>query len=176
MDERYPIGKFHVEGEISDAVVKKWIQEIAAQPGQLRRAVKDLNEEQLDTPYRDGGWTVRQVVHHVADSHLNAYIRFKLALTENNPVIKPYEEGEWAKLADSKLPVEVSLTLFESIHNRLVTLLNSLRPEDFEKTFVHPDSGTISLRKNIGLYSWHGRHHIAHIMTLCNRMGWNVYA
>ncbi|TKC18903.1 YfiT family bacillithiol transferase [Robertmurraya kyonggiensis] len=176
MDERYPIGKFQVEGEITNPVVQKWIKEIEVQPEQLREAVHGLSEEQLDTPYRDGGWTVRQVVHHLADSHLNAYIRFKLALTEDNPVIKPYEEGEWAKLPDSKMPVEVSLTLFESIHQRLVTLLTSLTLEDLEKTFVHPDSGTISLGRNIGMYSWHGRHHIAHITSLCSRKGWKVYS
>ncbi|RTR35828.1 putative metal-dependent hydrolase [Robertmurraya yapensis] len=175
MDVRYPIGKFQVDSEITMDLVQGWIEDVDQLPGQLREAVEVLNDEQLDTPYRDGGWTVRQVVHHLADSHMNAYIRFKLALTEENPIIKPYEEAEWAKLPDSELPVEVSLAILENVHLRLVKILNSLGPEDLEKTFVHPDSGLTAVAKNIGLYSWHGRHHLAHITSLCSRKGWKVY-
>ncbi|MFB6467866.1 YfiT family bacillithiol transferase [Cytobacillus sp. Hz8] len=172
MDERYPIGKFHFEGNITSDVVKGWIQEISDLPEQLRKAVHSLDHEQLNTPYRTGGWTVRQVVHHLADSHMNAYIRFRLALTEDRPTIKPYEEGKWAELSDYELPIEISITLLEALHTRLVVLLHSLTPFDLEKTFIHPDSGETTVGKNIGIYAWHGRHHLAHITNLCSRMGW----
>lgn len=172
MDERYPIGKFQHDGEITKDVVNGWINEIEALPGLLREAVKGLDEDQLDTPYRTGGWTVRQVVHHLADSHMNAFIRLKLALTEQNPVIKPYNEAEWAKLPDSQLAVDISLSLLESLHIRLVKLLRSLSPADLEKTFIHPESGEVPVGKNIGIYSWHGRHHLAHITSLCTREQW----
>src|SRR5215467_14075348 len=137
-DPRYPIGKFHFEGPLSESGRVRSIAEIAAAPAALRAAVKGLSAEQLDTPYREGGWTVRQLVHHVPDSHMNAYIRCKLALTEDVPTIKPYDEAAWAKLADSSLtPVEVSLALLEAVHTRWVTLLRSLRPEDFQRRFKH---------------------------------------
>jgi hypothetical protein len=163
MDVRYPIGTFQLEGDINKTLTNQWIEEIAILPYKLREAVSGLRDEQLDIPYREGGWKIRQVVHHIADSHMNAYIRFKLALTEDSPVIKPYEEGRWAELEDSKLPVEVSLTLIESIHTRLVELLKSLNEEELKRTFVHPESGIVSVEKNIGLYAWHGNHHLAHI-------------
>lgn len=163
MDERYPIGTFQLEGDITKSLTNQWIEEIASLPEKVREAVSGLSEEQLDTPYREGGWKIRQVVHHIADSHMNAYIRFKLALTEENPTIKPYEEARWAELEDSKLPVEVSLTLLESVHVRLVELLNSLNEEELKRTFVHPASGVVSIEKNIGMYAWHGNHHLAHI-------------
>lgn len=166
MDPRYPIGKFQFAGEITESVVAGWINEIEALPGLLRKAVEELDDKQLDTPYRPGGWTIRQVVHHLADSHMNAYVRFKLALTEENPTIKPYEEGKWAELADSKLPVEISLSLLESLHHRLVHLLRSLSPADYKKTFIHPDSGVVSAGTNIGIYAWHGRHHLGHILNV----------
>ncbi|WP_379969724.1 YfiT family bacillithiol transferase [Ectobacillus sp. sgz5001026] len=172
LDRKYPIGTFQFEGELTPAVIKDWIHEIEQLPLQLRDVVSKLSEEQLDTPYRDGGWTVRQVVHHVADSHMNAYVRFKLALTENQPTIKPYEEARWAELPDSKLPVSISLMLLEALHIRWIILLRSLSPSDLEKTFLHPDSGIVSVGKNIGIYAWHGRHHLAHITSLCNRMEW----
>jgi uncharacterized damage-inducible protein DinB len=163
MDERYPIGTFQLEGEITNSLTNQWIEEIANLPKKVRDAVTGLSEEQLDIPYREGGWKIRQVVHHIADSHMNAYIRFKLALTEENPVIKPYEEARWAELEDSKLPIDVSLTLIESVHVRLVELLKSLNEEELKRTFVHPASGIVSIEKNIGLYAWHGNHHLAHI-------------
>ncbi|MFE8699884.1 YfiT family bacillithiol transferase [Cytobacillus sp. FJAT-54145] len=172
MGERYPIGPFQFNDEITSVVTTGWINEIEDLPQLLRDAVEKLDDKQLDTPYRLGGWTVRQVVHHLADSHMNAYIRFRLALTEETPTIKPYDEGEWAKLDDYKLPIEVSLTLLEALHTRWTQFLRSLSPEDMQKTFIHPDSGEVSVGRNIGIYAWHGRHHLAHITTLCSRKGW----
>ncbi|MFS0777059.1 YfiT family bacillithiol transferase [Neobacillus sp. 3P2-tot-E-2] len=172
MDMKYPIGNFQFDGEITNSITKNWINEIKDLPILLRDVVKDLDNEQLDTPYRPGGWTVRQVIHHLADSHMNAYVRFKLALTEEKPVIKPYEETKWAELSDYKLPIDISLSLLEALHIRWTDLLLSLIPADMEKTFIHPDSGEVSVGKNIGIYAWHGRHHLAHITSLCNRKGW----
>ena len=172
-DLRYPIGKFTVEGEITDERRRKWIDDIAQTPAQLRAAVAGLTEEQLETPYRPGGWTVRQVVHHLPDSHLNSYVRFKLALTEEQPTIKPYEQGRWAELEDARgAPAEISLALLESLHRRWVLMLRSLKPSDFARKFRHPELGEVSLEWNLALYSWHGRHHIAHITSLRERMGW----
>lgn len=172
MDMKYPIGIFQFEDEISSSVTNVWINEIETLPRLLRIAVGALDNEQLDTAYRSGGWTVRQVIHHLADSHMNAYVRFKLALTEENPVIKPYNETRWAELSDYKLPIDTSLLLLETLHKRWTNLLRSLTPADMEKTFIHPDSGAVSVGKNIGIYAWHGRHHLAHITSLCNRKGW----
>ena len=172
MDERYPIGTFEWDGELTNSLARNWIQEIEELPRLLRDAVQDLDDEQLDTPYRVGGWTVRQVVHHLADSHMNAYIRFRLALTEDQPVIKPYEEAKWAELPDYTLPMEISLSLLEALHQRWTTLLQSLNPSDMKKTFIHPDSGQVSVGENIGIYAWHGRHHLAHITSLANRKDW----
>lgn len=163
MDERYPIGKFQHAGEMTRDVIAGWIQEIEELPGEVRKAVAELHEDQLDTPYRIGGWTARQVVHHLADSHLNAFVRFKLALTEEKPVIKPYDEARWAELSDYAMPVEISLQLLDSVHARLVILLQSLTPAELQRTFIHPDSGEIAIAKNIGIYAWHGRHHVEHI-------------
>ncbi|MFJ7824837.1 YfiT family bacillithiol transferase [Psychrobacillus sp. NPDC096623] len=172
MDMKYPIGKFQFDGEITKSVTMDWINEIEELPSLLQDAVKDLDNEQLDTPYRSGGWTVRQVIHHLADSHMNAYVRFKLALTEEKPVIKPYDETKWAELSDYKLPIDISLSLLEALHKRWTNLLLSLSPADMEKTFKHPDSGEVSVGKNIGIYAWHGRHHLAHITSLCSRKSW----
>ncbi|ENQ3076983.1 YfiT family bacillithiol transferase [Bacillus sp. WLY-B-L8] len=172
MDLRFPIGHFTYEETITQGTIENWIKQIENLPTELTQAIKDLNTTQLDTPYRPGGWTVRQVVHHIADSHMNSYIRFKLALTENNPTIKPYMEGQWADLPDSELPVEVSLALLESLHKRWVTLLKSMKTSDIEKTFHHPETGSNKLGVTIGLYAWHGRHHTAHITSLRNRLGW----
>lgn len=172
MDARYPIGQFQFDGEIIQSVCNDWIHEIAILPESLKNAVKDLTDEQLDTPYRKEGWTVRQVVHHLADSHMNAYIRLKLALTEEKPLVKTYDETKWAELSDYQLPIEFSMSLLEGLHHRWVDLLRTLSPTDLEKTFVHPDLGEVSIGKNIGLYAWHGRHHLAHITTLRERMGW----
>jgi DinB superfamily len=172
-DLRYPIGKFSYDGYITEE--QKWnsLDDIAQTPAKLRAAVEGLSDVQLDTPYRPGGWSVRQVTHHVPDSHLNAYVRFKLALTEDEPTIKPYAEDRWAELADSKVtPVEVSLTLLESLHDRWVRLLRSLTPEDWKRTFVHPDLGAMTLEKSLAMYAWHGRHHVRHIIALRERERW----
>jgi hypothetical protein len=172
MDQKYPIGTFQFDDEITNKVTSAWINEIEDLPGLLWEAVKDLDNEQLDTAYRSGGWTVRQVIHHLADSHMNAYIRFKLALTEESPTIKPYDEKKWAELSDSKLPVDTSLLLLESLHKRWTNVLRGLTPADMEKTFIHPESGEVSIGRNIGIYAWHGKHHLAHITSLRNRKGW----
>jgi hypothetical protein len=172
MDLRYPVGPFKIEGEITSDLINNWIAEIENAPRLLREAVKDLQDHQLDTPYRPGGWTVRQVVHHLPDSHLNSYIRLKLALTEDKPVIKPYQEDKWAELPDSNLPVEVSLQLMEAIHSRWVSILITLSPSEIKKTFFHPESGENSIASMIALYAWHSRHHIAHITSLRDRLGW----
>lgn len=172
-DLRYPIGKFHFDGSMSEEQKNKFIDDIAQAPANLRNAVEGLSQGQLDTPYRDGGWTVRQVLHHVPDSHLNAYVRYKLALTEDEPTIKPYAEDSWAQLADTRAtPVEVSLTLLDSLHDRWVRLLRSLQPSDWKRTFRHPELGLVSLEKNLALYAWHGRHHVAHVTSLRDRSGW----
>ena len=172
-DLRYPIGQFEHEGEIADEDVARWIDQIEALPRQVRVAVEGLSEEQLDTPYRPDGWTVRQVVHHIGDSHLNSLVRFKWALTEDEPVIKAYYEERWAELADYRdVPIETSLTFLETLHVRLVALLRSLNEDDLARRFVHPESGPVTLARNVGLYAWHGRHHLAHITALTERMGW----
>ncbi|WP_237690813.1 YfiT family bacillithiol transferase [Paenibacillus caui] len=172
MDIRYPIGKFEFEGEIPAAQREKWIAEISEFPGKLKEAVQGLSEEQLDLPYREGGWTVRKVVHHLADSHINSYTRFKLALTEEKPAIKPYFEDRWANLSDALTgDIQISIKLLEALHTRWVILLNSLNEVDFKKQFYHPESGqSISLDYNLGFYAWHGNHHIAHITALRERL------
>jgi uncharacterized damage-inducible protein DinB len=149
------------------------IEEMELMPAALRAAVRGLSPQQVETPYREGGWTVRQVVHHVPESHMNAYIRFKLALTEDQPTIKPYAEDLWAKLPDvESTPLEVSLALLESLHRRFISMLRSMQPEDWKRSFQHPQLGPMPLEKNLALYSWHGRHHLAHITELRKRMGW----
>jgi uncharacterized damage-inducible protein DinB len=172
-DPCYPIGRFAPDANPTPETRARHMEAIASLPGRMRQAVAGLKESQLDTPYRDGGWTVRQVLHHVPDSHLNAYVRFKLAVTENTPTIKPYDEAAWARLRDSELtPVEVSLTLLESLHARWTVLLRSLAAEDFQRTFIHPESGPHDVDWLLALYSWHGNHHLAHITRLRERMGW----
>ena len=173
-DLRYPIGPFSFDGRVTPQLRERWIGEIAATPGALRAAITDLTPAQLDTPYRDQGWTIRQVVHHVPDSHLNAYTRMKLALTEDEPVIKPYEEARWAELPDVLVtPVETSLALLEALHRRWVLLLRSLGPTELARRFRHPEHGrTIGLDEMLALYAWHGQHHVAHITSLRSRMGW----
>jgi hypothetical protein len=172
-DSRYPIGRFTPDDNPTPETRAKHIQEIASLPAHMRQAVSGLTPEQLNTPYREGGWTVKQVVHHVPDSHLNAYVRFKLALTENVPTIKPYDEGAWAKLKDTELTsIEVSLTLLEAIHIRWVNLLGTLRAEDFQRKFNHPELGVQTLDRTLAMYGWHSRHHVAHITSLRERMKW----
>jgi hypothetical protein len=172
MDPRYPIGKLEMPKEVTPARRHQAIDEIAATPAKLRAAVKGLNDVQLDTPYREGGWTVRQVVHHVPDSHMNAYIRLRLALTEEKPTIKPYEEARWAELADSKLPIEVSQTLLDSVHMRWDRVWRSMKPEHFARTLIHPDHGERTVDWLLFVYEWHGKHHTAHITELRKQKGW----
>jgi uncharacterized damage-inducible protein DinB len=168
-DLRYPIGRFNPAAAGSRA---QQIDTLRQLPARLRAAVSGLDDAQLDTPYRDGGWTVRQLVHHVADSHANSYIRIKLALTEDSPTIKPYDEAAWANLTDSRMPIDVSLVFTEAVHARLVNLLESMTDSDYEKTFRHPERGTVTLATNLAMYDWHSRHHTAHITRLRDRMGW----
>lgn len=171
-DPRYPIGRFQAEPTLTDVRRRELIEQIAAAPARLREAIAGLTEQQLDTPYRDGGWTVRQVAHHVPDSHLNAYIRFKLGLTEDSPPIKTYDQTEWAKTAEMGAPPDFSLDLLDALHRRWVHLLRSLGPNHFARTIEHPEWGKITLDFLVQLYAWHGRHHVAHITSLRQRMGW----
>jgi DinB superfamily len=199
ISDSYPIGKFVPPSEITKEQREIWIDEIAALPQQFREALNDLNDDQLDTPYREGGWTLRQVAHHVPDSHLNAYIRFKWALTEDFPTIKAYEEADWAKLPDTEqTPIETSLQLLTALHERWVILLKNMSDADFQRAYLHPeflpenfamsDKATLDiekmkaagplpnyiflLEKVLGLYAWHGKHHTAHITALRDRLGW----
>jgi len=170
---RYPIGKFKQEGEITSDEVARWIDQIETLPQQVHAAIEGLSNEQLDTPYRLDGWTVRQVVHHIGDSHMNSLVRFKWALTEDEPEIKAYHQDRWAELADYRdVPIETALTFLEALHVRLVALLRSLDENGLKRRFVHPELGLVTLAWNIGLYAWHGRHHLAHITHLKAREGW----
>lgn len=170
---RFPIGPFDLKTPVGAEDLPALIDEIAAMPSGLRDAVAGLSEAQLDTPYRPDGWTARQVVHHLADSHINSVVRFKWALTEDEPTIKPYFEERWAELDDSRAaPVDVSLRLLESLHERWALLLRSLSPEQLDRCFRHPEMGKVRLRIAIAFYAWHGRHHIAHITSLREREGW----
>jgi len=166
-DSRYPIGKFEATPNPSEADLQRWVGDIEALPARMREAVSGFTLAQWEAPYREGGWTARQVVHHVADSHMQSYGRFKLALTEVEPVIKPYEEGQWAELADTRLtPPETSLVLLEALHQRWTVLLRSLSDEQWQRAFRHPELGVVGLVKAADLYSWHGRHHTAHITLI----------
>jgi len=172
-EQRYPIGKFQPPVGLTPPDREALIARIEAVPAAMRAAVADLTPEQLDTPYRDGGWTVRQVAHHLPDSHLNGYTRFKLALTEDNPRIKPYDESAWADLPDSsQTPLEVSLSLLEAVHARWVILLRSMTDAQWQRTFEHPDTGQHTLWRALALYAWHGDHHVAHVTRLRDRMSW----
>lgn len=172
MDIRYPIGSFQPVEEITSNKLEAWINDIEELPALLRNVVKNLSNEKVDTPYRPGGWTVRQVIHHLADSHMNAYIRLKLTLTEETPTVKAYDENKWAELVDYSLPIETSLLLLESLHVHWTYLLRHLTPEDMKRKFLHPENGEVTLDRLIALYAWHGKHHVAHITSLCARMGW----
>ena len=171
-DLRYPIGRFSAQAGGTAATRSAHIQALRLLPGQLRAAVSGLSDAQLNTPYREGGWTVRQTVHHLADSHANSFIRSKLALTEDWPTIKPYDEAAWARLADSDTPIEGSLTFIDALHQRWVALLESMTEPDFQKGFVHPVNGRQNLERALAIYEWHGRHHTAHITGLRTRNGW----
>jgi hypothetical protein len=170
---RYPIGRVDFPTKVSDAHRQRWIDDIACTPAALRTAVNGLNEPQLDTPYRDGGWTVRQVAHHLPDSHVHAYCRTKYVITEQHPTIKPYDENAWSALADMRAPLAPSLALLEAVHTRWVLVLRALQPTDFARTYFHPEEGkTRTLDELLALYSWHGRHHVAHITSLRQRLRW----
>jgi hypothetical protein len=173
MDLSYPIGRFDFQQTVAAESIPALIHDIAAAPELFRFAVRGLDDAQLDTPYRPGGWTVRQTVHHVGDSHMNSFIRCRMALTESQPNVRPYDQALWAELPDMRtVPVEVSLQLIDSLHTRWVTMLKGLAPGDFHRTFRHPENGLMRLDTNIALYAWHGKHHAAHITGLRERMGW----
>jgi hypothetical protein len=168
-------GQFNWTGPNNAEQRRQLIDDIAAAPQRMRSAIAGLTDTQLNTPYRDGGWTVRQVVHHVPDSHVNSYIRFKFALTEHEPTIKPYDESVWAELIDAKTgPVEPSLNLLEGLHHRWTILLRSLSEDDVKRKFLHPELGVVTIDKYISLYAWHSKHHVAHITALRERNGWNA--
>ncbi len=171
---RFPIGKFVAPEAISPEQISRWIDEIEQLPARLAAATSGLTDTQLDTPYREGGWTLRQVVHHLADSHANAYIRFKLAVTEDHPTIRPYDEQRWAECEEARhAPVDVSLDLLSALHRRWVLFLRSLAFADFERTGVHPEHGTtFTLKRFCGLYAWHGEHHLHHILATKKSRGW----
>lgn len=166
MDLQYPVGKFQWPGALSAAERNELIHQIEAAPANVRAAVARLSEAQLDTPYRPGGWTARQVVHHLADSHMNSYIRFKLALTESEPAVKGYDQDAWNGLPDTTAPIDVSLDLLDALHRRWVILLRSLSEQDFARVFVHSEIGKVSLERNLALYAWHCRHHTGHILSI----------
>ena len=171
--DRFPIGRPEMPAAITPAQRAEFIREIEAAPASLRAAVKGLGDAQLDTAYREGGWTVRQVVHHVPDSHLNAYVRVKLALTEDEPTIKPYIEQRWSELPDAtRGAVGMSLSLLDAIHERWVECLRAMSPADFARTFRHPERGVMTIDQLLALYAWHGKHHVAHITELRKRRGW----
>lgn len=172
VDPRYPVGKFSLDGPVAAEQRVEFLNQITEAPTKLRDAVLGLTDAQLDTPYRDGGWSPRQVVHHLADSHMNAFIRYKMALTEDNPTIKPYAEDLWARQADNSLSTDVSLPIVDSVHHRWVTLMKAMTEADWARTFTHPAMGVRRLDQTLALYAWHGRHHVAHITTLRKQKGW----
>lgn len=171
---KFPIGKFEKPDIITPNLLEKWITDISSFPERLKKEVMHLTDQQLDTPYRPGGWTIRQVIHHCADSHMNSLTRFKLTLTEDQPVIKPYYEERWAELADSKkMPIAPSIKMLEGIHERWTILLKQLTETDYARTFIHPEHGKIfRIDENIGVYAWHGNHHLAHITEVKKRNQW----
>ena len=172
VDLSYPVGRFDHRAPRTADTRRAAVEDIAALPQRMREAVRGLGDAQLDTPYRPGGWTVRQLVHHVADSHMNGYIRTKLALTEENPTIKPYDQDAWARLPDSRLPIDGSLAILDAVHERWTTVNRSLGDAEIQRTFRHPDLGEMTIDRQIHLYGWHSRHHVAHITGLRQREGW----
>lgn len=173
---RYPIGKFIRPTDYNQTILNDWIESLESFPRKLNNTVAGLNDQQLDTPYRQDGWTVRQVIHHIADSHFNSYIRFKLSITEIDPTVKPYDENLWAATPDSKeMPIDASLKIIEGVHARWVYMLKAFSEDDFNKRFYHPESKQFfALKESIGIYAWHGNHHLAQIACLLARMGWVV--
>lgn len=172
-DLKYPIGKY-IEQPFSDIQLKEWLLDIQSLPQQIEYAIINLDAHQLDTPYREAGWTIKQVVHHVADSHMNAYIRFKLGLTEETPVIKPYDQAAWAEMSDTKnLPVNISITILHAVHARWQEVLKNIKTEEWKRKIFHPEhKKELTLWFMLGLYAWHSRHHVAHITSLRKRMDW----
>ena len=172
---KYPTGKFSMPSNPTDAMHQIWLNDLATLPGRLESVVVTLDDQQLGTPYRPDGWTVRQVVHHLADSHMNAFCRIKLTLTEDSPAIKPYEEGAWAEMSDyTSLPIDPSLNIIRGLHLRMVNVLKNISKTDFQKHYVHPEYGkTYTLEAVLALYAWHSNHHLAHITELKKRMGWD---
>lgn len=172
-DPRYPIGKFQKPDNITPAQIEDWIEQIRTLPRRFAEEVIELSHEQLDTPYREGGWTVRDVIHHLPDSHINSYVRFHWALTEDNPMIKAYDEGGWAKLPYLKsLNIQTSVDLLSLVHERWVALLKAMTPQDWEKTYQHPENGEQPLKEILAMYAWHGEHHLAHVTALKKSRGW----
>lgn len=169
---RYPIGAFVMPATVTPGMRAEAVAAIATMPAKLRDAVRSLSDGQLDTPYRSGGWTVRQVVHHLGDSHMNAFVRLKLALTENNPTVKPYDEKAFAELPDQQLPIDVSLALLDGLHARWAAVLNTLTADQFARPLYHPEIGAITIEYLVQSYGWHSRHHVAHITRLREREGW----
>ncbi|MCJ7466902.1 MAG: putative metal-dependent hydrolase [Maribacter sp.] len=171
---RYPIGHFQLPETITEDLISEWIQTLEALPAKLTALVKNLSSEQLDTPYRSGGWTIRQLIHHLADSHHHSYTRFKWALTEDRPVIKAYEEKDWSNLIDAQTaPIELSLEYLKTLHAKMVFLLRGLSEEELKRVYIHPDGFVeVTIAENIGKYAWHGRHHFAHIEGLLKRENW----
>lgn len=173
VDLQYPIGKFQAREDYSPEEIQSYIERIASLPSRLRSATANLNRQQLDTPYRDGGWTVRQVVHHVADSHMNAYIRLKWTLTEDSPLIKAYDEKAWAQTPETNESIELSLDLIEALHKKWCTLLKKVPQSELKKYFTHPQTQKqVTLQTQLAMYAWHSDHHLAHITNLKSRMGW----
>lgn len=172
-NSKYPIGRYQPKNNASPSDITGWIGDLANFPPDLEKVINTLTDPQLDTPYRENGWTVRQLIHHIADSHINAYIRFKLALTEEEPTIKPYNQDLWAELEDSDLPVKSSLMIIKGIHRRWVYLLEKLENTDLDRVLNHPESGTVVLKNMINHYAWHGKHHLAHITSLKKRNNWS---
>lgn len=172
---QYPIGRYQKPDNYTPELVQEWINVLQALPSWMDACIENLDEHQLQVPYREGGWTIQQVVHHVADSHMNAYLRLKLALTEDNPTVKPYDEKAWAELADVRIvPVNVSTTLLHTIHRRMVAIMQHMKPEDWERTYFHPEhKRSFPVWEMVALYAWHSRHHTAHIRQLRMRMNWN---
>ena len=172
-DLQYPVGKFERQANYTALEIQESIEVLEKLPQQMRAAMNGLSASQLETPYREGGWSLRQVVHHVPDSHINSFVRFKLALTEENPTIKPYDEAAWAELSDSRdTPIQTSLDLLEALHERWVIVLRAIKPEDWRRTFNHPQNGAMTLEYAVALYAWHSRHHLGHITQTRARMGW----